>query len=431
MKAGRDHWWHELMATVDADCPAEPLDSEHPLFILYTSGSTGKPKGILHTTGGYLLQAHLTTQVGLRPQGRRHLLVHGRHRLGDRPQLRRLRPALERRDDADVRRRAELPGAGPLLGDHRAAPASPSSTPRRRRSARSSSGASSGRASTTCRACACSAPSASRSTPRRGCGTTRSSAASAARSSTRGGRPRRAAIMITPLPGATPTKPGSAHAAAARRRRRTSSTQTGKPVGANAGRLARHPQPWPAMLRTHLRRRRALPASSTGREIPGIYFTGDGARRDEDGYFWIMGRVDDVLNVTGHRLGTMEIESALVSHPAVAEAAVVGRPDELKGQAIVAFVTLEGGQQAGDELKKELRAARRARRSARSRGPTRSASPTRCRRRAAARSCAACCATSPPAARSPATRPRSKTSPCSNDSARRRKNERRTMNAER
>jgi acetyl-CoA synthetase len=91
-------------------------------------------------------------------------------------------------------------------------------------------------------------------------------------------------------------------------------------------------------------------------EIPGIYFAGDGARRDEDGYFWVMGRIDDVVNVAGHRLGTMEVESALVSHPAVAEAAVVGRPDDLKGQAIAAFVTLESGQQASDELRQALRA---------------------------------------------------------------------------
>ena len=133
--------------------------------------------------------------------------------------------------------------------------------------------------------------------------------------------------------------------------------------------------------------------------MPGVYFTGDGARRDEDGYFWVMGRIDDVVNVAGHRLGTVEIESALVCHPAVAEAAVVGRPDDLKGQAIVAFVTLESGQHASDELEEGAARSTSPRRSARSPGPTTSASPTRCRRRAAARSCAGCCATSPPARR--------------------------------
>ena len=109
------------------------------------------------------------------------------------------------------------------------------------------------------------------------------------------------------------------------------------------------------MLRTRLGRRRALPQDSTGATIPGAYFTGDGARRDEDGYFWVVGRIDDVLNVAGHRIGTAEIESALVSHPAVAEAAAVGRPDELKGQALVVFVTLEAGvTPADDALKAKL-----------------------------------------------------------------------------
>ena len=141
-------------------------------------------------------------------------------------------------------------------------------------------------------------------------------------------------------------------------------------------------------------------------QIAGVYFTGDGARRDEDGYFWIMGRIDDVLNVAGHRLGTMEVESALVSHPAVAEAAVVGRPDELKGQAIAAFVTPRGRLHAGATSWRRSCASTSPRRSAPSPGPTRSASPTRCPRRAAARSCAACCATSPAAPRRSATRRR-------------------------
>ena len=122
MKPGRDLWWHELMADASADCPAEPLDSEHPLFILYTSGSTGKPKGVLHTTAGYLLGVVADAQMGLRPARRRHLLVYGRHRLGDGAQLHRLRPAGQRRHHGHVRGRAEPSARGSLLGDHREVP---------------------------------------------------------------------------------------------------------------------------------------------------------------------------------------------------------------------------------------------------------------------------------------------------------------------
>jgi acetyl-CoA synthetase len=160
--------------------------------------------------------------------------------------------------------------------------------------------------------------------------------------------------MITPLPGATPAKPGTA-------------TlpffgivpdvvdRSGRPVPDNAGGYLVIREPWPSMLRTIWgdddRYKRQYWSA-----IQGCYFSGDGARRDEDGYFWIMGRVDDVINVAGHRLGTMEVESALVSHPWVAESAVVGRPDELKGQAIVAFVTLEVGYSPSEQLREELRA---------------------------------------------------------------------------
>jgi len=162
------------------------------------------------------------------------------------------------------------------------------------------------------------------------------------------------AIMISPLPGATPTVPGTA----TRPLPGISLdvvTKAGKPVGPNQGGYLVAKRPWPAMLRTlwgdDERYREAYWS-----EIPGYYFAGDGARRDERGYFWIMGRVDDVINVSGHRLGTAEVESALVSHESVAEAAVVGRPDELKGQAISAFVTLEGGRSGNEQLKTELRA---------------------------------------------------------------------------
>jgi acetyl-CoA synthetase len=160
-------------------------------------------------------------------------------------------------------------------------------------------------------------------------------------------------MMISPLPGATPTVPGTAT-------RPLPGvivdivTKQGKPVGPNEGGYLVIKKPWPAMLRTlwgdDERYKQAYWS-----EIPGVYFAGDGARRDEHGYYWIMGRVDDVINVSGHRLGTAEVESALVSHESVAEAAVVGRPDELKGQAISAFVTLEGGRKGSEELKSVLR----------------------------------------------------------------------------
>src|SRR3989441_5328494 len=160
-------------------------------------------------------------------------------------------------------------------------------------------------------------------------------------------------IMITPLPGVTPTKPGSAcwpffgvDAAVVDRQ--------GKEVSSNQGGLLVIRKPWPSMLRGIFNDPDRY-VKQYWSDVPGMYFTGDGARRDEDGNFWIMGRVDDVINVSGHRLGTMEIESALVAHDAVAEAAVVGRPDELKGQAIAAFVTLEQGRKPTPELKEELR----------------------------------------------------------------------------
>jgi acetyl-CoA synthetase len=160
------------------------------------------------------------------------------------------------------------------------------------------------------------------------------------------------AIMITPLPGVTPTKPGSAtlpffgiDAAIVDR--------TGKELPLNSGGLLVIRKPWPSMLRGIFRDPDRF-VRQYWSDVPGYYFTGDGARRDPDGYFWIMGRVDDVLNVSGHRLGTAEIESALVSHDAVAEAAVVGMPHELKGQGIAAFVTLRSGIKPSDGLKKEL-----------------------------------------------------------------------------
>jgi acetyl-CoA synthetase len=160
-------------------------------------------------------------------------------------------------------------------------------------------------------------------------------------------------IMISPLPGATPTKPGSGTLPLPGISPDVVD-RAGNSVGANQGGLLVVRRPWPGMLRTiHGDPDRYV--AQYWSEIPGSYFTGDGARRDEDGYFWVMGRIDDVVNVSGHRLGTMEVESALVAHRAVAEAVVVDRPDELKGQALAAFVTLEGGREPSDDLKRELR----------------------------------------------------------------------------
>jgi acetyl-CoA synthetase len=159
--------------------------------------------------------------------------------------------------------------------------------------------------------------------------------------------------MIAPIPGAVPAKPGSATrplpgivADVVDR--------SGKSVGANEGGFLVLKRPWPSMMRTIYGDPERF-RKQYWSDIEGVYFTGDGARRDEDGYFWIMGRIDDVINVSGHRIGTMEVESALVSHPTVAEAAVVGRPDELKGQGIVAFVTLAAGHSPVPGLKDQLK----------------------------------------------------------------------------
>ncbi len=160
-------------------------------------------------------------------------------------------------------------------------------------------------------------------------------------------------IMISPVPGAIATKPGSATRPLPGIAAEVV-TRDGKPVAANQGGFLVVKRPWPGMLRTIFRDPERYKTNYFS-QIEGVYFTGDGARRDEDGYFWIMGRVDDVINVSGHRLSTMEVESALVSHETVAEAACVGKPDALKGQGIMAFVTLEGGRKGDDKLREELK----------------------------------------------------------------------------
>ena len=353
MEVGRDHWWHELMETVDANCPAEELDSEHPLFILYTSGTTGKPKGILHTTAGYLLQSHLTTKwvfdlkdediywctadigwvtghsyvvYGPLSNGATVLMYEGAPNY---PEPDRFWSIVEQHRVNIIYTAPTAIRAFIKWGEHWPLKHDLSSL--------------------------------------RLLGTVGEPINPEAwmwyREVIGKGRcpivdtwwqTETGSIMITPLPGATPTKPGSA----------TKPfpgievdvmTRDGKTVGANEGGYLVIKRPWPSMLRT------IWGDDDRYREqywsqIDGIYFAGDGARRDENGYFWIMGRIDDVINVSGHRLGTAEVESALVSHAAVAEAAVVGRPDELKGSAIVAFVTLEGSHSASEQLKQDLRA---------------------------------------------------------------------------
>jgi acetyl-CoA synthetase len=353
MKAGRDVWWHDLMAAASADCPAEPLDSEHPLFILYTSGSTGKPKGVLHTTGGYLLGAALT-----------HKWVFD-----------------IKEDDvywctADV---GWITGHsyivyGPLCNGstvvmYEGAPNQPKEdrfweviekykvtvfyT----------------------------APTAIRAFIKWGDQHPKGHDLSSLRLLGSVGEPinpeawmwyhtvigggrcpivdtwwqtETGAIMIAPLPGAVPTKPGSATMPLPGIAAEVVD-KSGNPVPANAGGFLVVKRPWPSMMRTIYGDDDRYKATYWS-NYPGVYFTADGARTDGDGYIWVMGRVDDVLNVSGHRLSTMEVESALVNHPKVAEAAVVGKPDDLKGEGIVCFVTLKEGNEPTDALKAELKA---------------------------------------------------------------------------
>jgi acetyl-CoA synthetase len=348
-----DHWWHELVASASSVCAPEELDSEHPLFILYTSGSTGKPKGILHTTGGYLVATMLTSKwvFDLKDDDTyfctadigwvtgHSYIVYG--------------PLANGATCVMYEGAPNWPDEGrfwKLIEDYRVT-------------------------------ILYTAPTAIRAFMKWGEHFPKRHDLSSLRLLGTVGEPinpeawmwyhrviggercpiadtwwqtETGAIMIAPLPGATPTVPGSAT-------RPLPGivpeivTRDGKPVSTNQGGFLVVTKPWPSMLRT-LYGDDDRYVQTYWSEVPGCYFTGDGARRDEQGNYWIMGRVDDVLNVAGHRLSTMEIESALVSHPKVAEAAVVGKPDELRGQAIAAFVTLESGQAASEELRLELRA---------------------------------------------------------------------------
>lgn len=357
MELGRDHWWHDLQQNVSGECPAEPMDSEDMLFILYTSGTTGKPKGVVHTTGGYNLYTHVTNKwafdlqdtdvywctadvgwitghsyivYGPLSNGATSLMYEGAPRASNPgclwdvvekygvtifytapTAIRALMKMGEQHPNARNLTSLRLLGT---VGE----PINPEAW----------------------------------MWYHRVIGNSKCPIVDTWWQTETGG------FMITPLPGATSTKPGSAtfpfpgiiadivdH--------------EGEPVDGNNGGYLIVKYPWPGMMRTVYgdedRFRRTYWEYLRPKNGEYIYFAGDGAHKDEDGYFWVMGRVDDVINVAGHRLGTMEVESALVSHPAVAEAAVVGKPDEVKGEDIVAFVTLEGERKSDENLEKELK----------------------------------------------------------------------------
>ncbi|MFO0839175.1 MAG: acetate--CoA ligase [Phycisphaerae bacterium] len=351
MKPGRDHWWHEKMAAAGADCPAEACDAEDMLFLLYTSGSTGKPKGILHTTGGYMVHTAYSAKMifDLKPDDvywctadigwitGHSYVIYGPLNNGvttvmyegapNHPDWDRFWSMIARhkvtkfytaptairafmregRHHADKHDLSSLKLLG-TVGE----PINPEAW----------------------------------TWYREVIGRERCPIVDTWWQTETGG------IMITPLPGMTPTKPGSAtrpffgiDAAVLDR--------DGKEQPPNAGGLLCIRKPWPGMLRGIYGDPQRF-VRQYWSEIDGVYFAGDSARRDEHGYFWIMGRVDDVIKVSGHRLGTMEVESALVSHPAVAEAAVVGIPHEIKGNAIAAFVTLVTGREPIPALKEQL-----------------------------------------------------------------------------
>ena len=352
MKQGRDQWWQDLMAAAEATCAAEWMDAEDLLYILYTSGTTGKPKGLVHTTGGYSVQSYLTTRYVFDLHEEdvfwctadigwvtgHSYVVYGPLQNGATVVMYEGAPNFPANDRF-----------WKIIDEHKVS-------------------------------IFYTAPTAIRAFIKWGNEWVHKHSLASLRLLGTVGEPinpeawmwyhreigkercpivdtwwqtETGTMMITPIPGAIATKPGSA----------TRPffgivpevvTRQGEAVPLGQGGLLVIRKPWPSMARTVWGDPERYQQTYFS-DIPGSYFTGDGARWDADGYYWLMGRVDDVINVSGHRLGTMEIESALVAHPKVAEAAVVGRPDDLKGQAIAAFVTLDEGNVPSDALRQELR----------------------------------------------------------------------------
>jgi acetyl-CoA synthetase len=348
----RWHWWHELMAKAPLECPAEPMDAEDLLYILYTSGTTGKPKGIMHTTGGYLTGTYATTKwvfdlkdsdvywctadigwvtghsyvvYGPLANGATVVMYEG---APDWPQKDRLWEIIERYGVTIFYTAPTAIRAFMKWGTE---------WPKRRDMSSLRLLGSVGEPIN----------------PEAWMWYYRNIGAERCPIVDTWWQTETGMIMITPLPGVTPLKPGSATrpfpGIEAEIR-----TQSGQPIEVGGGLLALT-RPWPAMLRGIYGDPERFVKQYWSKWERNIYFTGDGAKRDQDGYFWVLGRVDDVINVAGHRIGTMEVESALVDHPKVAEAAVVGRAHELKGQAISAFVILKEGNKSAPELVVELK----------------------------------------------------------------------------
>ncbi|HEY3839877.1 MAG TPA: acetate--CoA ligase [Bryobacteraceae bacterium] len=352
MQGGRDHWWHDLDREVTEECPAEPMDAEAPLYVLYTSGTTGKPKGIVHTTAGYLLHITMTMKwvFDLREEDTywctadigwvtgHSYIVYGPLSAGatsvmyegapDFPQPDRFWRLIEKYRvnifytsptaiRAFIRQGDQWPNGHDmsslrLLGSV-GEPINP----------------------------------AAWDWYHRVIGKERCPIVDTWWQTETGG------ILIAPMPGAVPLKPGSGTLPLPGVVPEIVDLK-GNPLGPNREGYLIIRQPWPGMLRTLWHDAPRYQENYWGR-IPNVYTTGDAARCDEDGYYWVLGRIDDVMNVSGHRLSTMEIESALVKHPAVAEAAVVGKPHEITGQAVACFVTLKKGDWDHEKLGEELR----------------------------------------------------------------------------